>query len=77
MKWRPIKTAPRDGTRILLQSEIGLDDGVFVGSFDTSADVDVDRCAYPFGPFVWRGHPDGTVAEDLVTHWMPLPKGPA
>jgi len=79
--WQPIETAPRDGTPILLFWDEGHLDSRFVGYFDTEANEAPhrdNRSMYPFGPFVWRiSMADcGAVAEELVTHWMPLPEPP-
>jgi Protein of unknown function (DUF551). len=73
-QWRPIATAPRDGTRVLVYfkgkgvrevhwtsrwSDNPVEDGLW--------HVDDDK----HGPYPLRGYCDG---DD--THWMPLPAPP-
>lgn len=63
--WRPIATAPKDGTRILLWIGYAL-----VGSFFDC------NCA---GEELWEDH-DGMALDrerQTPTHWMPLPAPPA
>lgn len=63
MKWRPIDTAPKDGSRVLGFTEFDLhlvikwcDDNFFDEKFGWTDDD--GGCRYS------------------VTHWMPLPKPP-
>ena len=80
MTWRPIETAPKDGTEIL----------VCGGTF--SDDCDWSDTAYPYSGYAivqwdgqdnghpWEGHPchDGDgYRNHAPTHWMPLPAPPA
>ena len=69
--WRPIETAPKDGTLLLLWEE--YDTEPFVGSYGldgvwyastTYYNTDGDACVVD------------TVCSDAVTHWMPLPPPP-
>lgn len=63
-KWQLIKTAPKDGTRILLYGRIGLmaaDNVRFIGRFDRN-------------DAHWRA--DRTRRICAPTHWMPLPQPP-
>lgn len=61
--WRPIETAPRDGTRIM--------------AYEPSADSKnheiwwEDDCGGPF-----QGWTDDWDTEPEPTHWMPLPEPP-
>jgi len=64
--WRPIETAPRDGTPVLLRCK---DRQMQVGEFANRSD----------GTSFWEiGHtesgPLGLLQE--ATHWMPLPNPP-
>lgn len=60
--WRPIETAPKDGTRILLASGSGL---VFTGWWDADPD-DHDNDGWVDDAEVWwEPH-----------HWRPLPAAP-
>ena len=75
MKWQPIKTAPKDGTEILLfgkyEGEIHLsDEGVIIGRFNVYA--------YPEdSPDVWIGARSDYYEVDIApTHWAPLPSPP-
>lgn len=69
--WRPIETAPRDGTEILLY-EGGDDPRCVVGYWD--ADTFNGDDARP----TWRTN-DGEILDFLhepITHWLPLPPPP-
>lgn len=60
--WRPIATAPKDGTSILVSD--GRPEGCLV-------------VAWHYGGWVydWHRH-DGPALADAPTHWMPLPAPP-
>jgi hypothetical protein len=64
--WRPIETAPRDGTPVLVY---GWRDPAFRGVV----------ARYPLGGshwvVTWNG--DALRGEEAPTHWMPLPPSPA
>lgn len=70
-EWQPIDTAPKDGTNIILCC-----------NFDDRIELTIARwCdnpapAGPFGRFMWREMQDSTIAEQVPTHWMPLPEPP-
>ena len=65
MEWKPIETAPKDDTRILIYD--GTD--VVVVRWEETSDHDKDR-----------GWPDGWYDAGTflyaATHWMPLPEPP-
>jgi hypothetical protein len=65
--WQPIETAPKDGTRILALTEIGITIIHWgrVEPFGTEDEWTTDSVGpgYSFGP-------------ERVTHWMPLPAPP-
>lgn len=67
MNWKPIETAPKDGTIVLL----GWDDDCHipsVGCFNVNKGLwYCDR--------QWRWE-DGHMKECPPTHWMPLPEPP-
>ena len=59
--WRPIDTAPKDGTRILAY---------------VHGEVDVIRWSIsPLECETWRGG-DGRPLSETPTHWRPLPAKP-
>lgn len=72
-EWRPIKTAPRDGTKILL-----FDDGeIYAGRWSWIPSADVNE------PYLWVW--TDNAVEDFVhrtykvykpSHWLPLPSAP-
>jgi hypothetical protein len=85
MKWRPIDTAPRDGTPILVAGGTYVDDGpstwairypftgVRIAYWDATPDATGDyEC--------WNGGPSGSSYDAEFwhepTHWMPLPDPP-
>lgn len=76
--WRPIKTAPKDGSRFLAWVTLITDEenesGVIIkrGTIEKYAVV----AYYALGGFVefpWRG---SFVQGMRFTHWMPLPEPP-
>ena len=64
MRWKPIESAPKDGTKVLVYRPI------FVDRYITEIGIDWwDK---------WDGAPEGCWMKSRVdvqpTHWMPLPK---
>lgn len=84
MEWQPIKTAPKDGSFVLLHIPGGaLETGpVTIGSYwrmdERGEDGRFKRGV--FWPADWRGwlgmDADTTPSWCEPTHWMPLPKPP-
>jgi hypothetical protein len=71
--WQPIKTAPKDGTEIILLTR----KGICRGKWDV-----VDFGEYPLDPvYKWWVNSDDVFwfeePYDEPTHWMPLPAPPA
>jgi hypothetical protein len=67
--WRPIETAPRDGTFILLAGPSGY--------VTTPLRVEVGRYLprhRPLNP--WQNHANDSFTDGgpLPTHWLPLPQ---
>lgn len=63
VKWQPIESAPKDGTRVLLRAEGGITEGHYDSHFWKS----------------WLGCHDRQKVYASVhkpTHWMPLPAPP-
>lgn len=74
MEWQPIKTAPLDGTRVIVVY------AVHKGPFIDIARWDNDKYASEPRP-LWVGNMSnlwGKVAarQNPPTHWMPLPDEP-
>lgn len=67
-EWRPIETAPKDGTEILLLIQFPDQKPVFV----------VARYRGGASPWRWVPCEDGAASysEEYATHWMPLPPPP-
>jgi hypothetical protein len=71
-EWQTIETAPTDGVYVLLCCDFG----------EGRREITVARwCdspapAGPFGRFMWRELQDSSIAENVPTHWMPLPALP-
>jgi hypothetical protein len=66
LKWRPIETAPKDGTEVLLL----LDYGIHIGSWQSHGDVSY--------PFVWKDQSGSVLVrgwklDPEPVGWMPLP----
>lgn len=75
--WRPIETAPMDGTVVMLYG----DGRVTCGSWIAEQDITVSDHVgcYPSGettPAYWQSHDGGFTEEHPPTHWMPLPQPP-
>lgn len=69
MEWRPIESAPKDGSDVLVVN----DRGIFVAQWNEDGP---DNCLDEF----WHVR-DGKYWHDLrgmkPTHWMPLPDPPS
>ena len=65
--WRPIETAPHDGTHVLVWVKANPELG---HPANYSHAVDAYWTPHNKGGWVWHG-----VAGN-ITHWMPLPEGP-
>lgn len=70
-QWRPMKSAPKDGTRIIV---------VIRASEQGASDVDVVRWAKPkaYGEYCWMASDSDQDCEIIyddweVANWMPLP----
>ena len=84
-EWKPIATAPKDGTPILIWQPDG---GWFPngkerhyecrgGSIDTSKYVEYDNHHFAIGYWrPWGGWGNRNSAYVNPTHWMPLPPPP-
>jgi hypothetical protein len=64
--WRPIETAPKDGTSILA-CDARVDDWFLVVAWDCEANI------YPWG---WRTQDGLSYHDQSLTHWQPLPPPP-
>lgn len=60
--WRPIETAPKDGTKIILLLSTGAGNMVHIGCKDQRPNSG------------WHIEPNGYWSS--VTHWLPLPAAP-
>lgn len=82
-EWRPIGTAPRDGSEILILAQ-----GMAIQARYCPGEWSIDTPVAPaeYSGSVWCAFDDAlsfeieeTEAGDFcneVTHWMPLPEGP-
>lgn len=66
MEWRPIETAPKDGTPVILY----VDDICIEGYWGV---VDYDEINRPLCFWTYAGNAE---LYENPTHWMPLPAGP-
>lgn len=76
-EWRPIASAPRDGTEILLWVPLKRSSGGcrVVGKWAT--DFEGELCGRPY----WEGWQDPMAADKIcdeteASHWLPLPAPP-
>ena len=65
--WRPIETHPRSRAATLLWDG----DWVRLGWWDQKDDPN-----YPWHVETYFSHDSSNLAEDAITHWMPIPDGP-
>ena len=81
MKWQPIETAPKDGTRLMLwrgSTSFGKWNDMVVAQWFDGAWRWPDMRDNPstHGPWsdeeLWDGYED----NKSFTHWMPLPEAP-
>ena len=83
-EWRPIDSAPRDGTEILIYAN-----GMSIQAWFCKGEWSSDTPAYPaeYDGAIWCAFDDAIQFEveetpfgfhdGTVTHWQPLPEGPA
>lgn len=72
--WRPIETAPRDGTRVLVSFGAR---GVHAVAWEEPAHSGFEIWCVDdgkHGPYALRGYLDA--GPTAPTHWMPLPPPP-
>lgn len=64
-EWQPIDSAPKDGTQFIAYM-----------AYDEGAEIDVIFWSQSRKDFPWHFVAGGAAAENIPTHWMPLPKPP-
>lgn len=62
MDWKPIETAPKDGTRFL--------------AYEHQSDYNHYECWWQSDFAEWEGWQNDWDSEPIPTHWMPLPEPP-
>ncbi len=75
MVWRPIDTAPKDGTEILLLTKSGVISALFVPH-----EIHHTRDGDEHDGYYWSCYDDTVqieVDESQATHWMTMPPKPA
>ncbi len=70
LDWRPIDTAPKDGTEILVAHNGAVSAAFWV---DTTTYTDEEVLVNGY----WSVHVTTHCDETRLTHWMPLPEPPA
>lgn len=69
-EWQPIETAPKDGRDLLIFDKFHKTAVIAFYRED-------GRSPGKYGKFVWQLHDEGgSLAEQSITHWMPLPSPP-
>jgi|GEM_PF-1728610 len=79
-EWRPIETAPKDGTEIILRKA----DRVSAGNWIDPVRISTEPHATTGEPVqlveheegFWQSWDGGFADDDEPTHWMPLPEPP-
>ncbi len=72
MKWIDIKSAPKDGTSILVKDEEG--DVYLVAWLDDNEGMRGGKMMSWCVPESWQDEQGGYYTVDNVVKWMPLPK---
>jgi hypothetical protein len=74
--WRPIQSAPKDGTEVLLAVKLraGVPGKLLVGHYMPGGHCIEDHPAIDAGWYFWNGCMFDKAAKP--THWMPLPEPP-
>lgn len=71
-EWRPIETAPRDGTRIAIARDMGAPWGWVRGIAQYESYNGIEGWC----PICGFSEPPGELGLAAPTHWMPLPSPP-
>jgi hypothetical protein len=72
MDWQPIKTAPKNGARVMLWCDFDRQE-IVIWRWRSP----ITTWSGPHGPFTWAtADGNGLIAERIPTHWMPLPEPP-
>lgn len=72
-EWKPIETAPKDGTFVLLYSPDAKEPSIFVGYFISHVDGDEWFSEWHDA---WVDDGAKVISDVTLTHWMPLPERP-
>ena len=75
MEWRPIETAPKDGSWLMVYERSDFPPSVWVvrwGNIEGSGGWLDEKCWVTVG----LGPNPDTYDADMATHWMPLPDPP-
>ena len=84
-EWKPIETAPKDGTDVILYGPSPDGDRVTVGHWTQEEECreQVGDCGgecrcpeYDYHEPFWMSWDGGFLPEYPCTHWMPLPEPP-
>jgi len=71
MGWQPIETAPKDGTKLLLCSNVNGNYGSFAPcEWSKAGDISSE------GFWLWWQASPEYLTEIHATHWQPLPEPP-
>lgn len=74
-EWKPISTAPEDGTFVLLYAPIGICHGAFMEAVSDETSEEFPR-GKPLGKRWFMGLTYHDAKAYNPTHWMPLPPPP-
>ena len=71
MTWRPGKTAPKNGSWVLLICDLCGGPAIIAARWDRR-----EKSKGPRGRFAWKPDEGSWIADGVVTHWRPIPKMP-
>lgn len=76
--WRPIETAPKDGTRVDLWAGVRICDALWRCPSEVHADDPLTYSWWAPSPECYSAYPEmeDTPIGVIPTHWMPVPEPP-
>ena len=74
--WQPIRTAPKDGRRLLLAAS-NSSFPILIGDWYASRRIPAGVRGRPNGCWCFEGVFATEPGDPVPTHWMPLPEAPA
>jgi len=74
MTWKPIETAPKDGTEVILLLPLDDAEVAIQGSWGKYPDCGTEDYGWEFARLNSHGCGCCSSQDEMPTHWMPLPE---